>query len=151
VPILKPTHALIVTGSNFFLKEGKMKSTQRLLFTFVFLVAFDQIAKNIFSASVCNKYLAWSIPVSGGLFYIAWIIIVSTLAYFFFKTKKQSQKIFLILIFAGASSNLVDRIRVGCVIDYIDLKFWPVFNLADVYITVGIIALLIFQIRNPKH
>lgn len=48
----------------------------------------------------------------------------------------------LVLILAGGISNLVDRIHSSCVIDFIDLKFWPVFNLADIYITIGGITIL---------
>lgn len=40
-------------------------------------------------------------------------------------------------VMGGALGNLVDRIRVGFVIDYIDLHFWPVFNIADIAITIG--------------
>jgi signal peptidase II len=48
-----------------------------------------------------------------------------------------------ILILSGGISNLIDRIYFGCVIDFIDLKFWPVFNLADIYITIGAIMIII--------
>ncbi|MGE5593527.1 MAG: signal peptidase II [Betaproteobacteria bacterium] len=41
------------------------------------------------------------------------------------------------LVLGGAVGNLIDRVRVGCVIDFIDFRFWPVFNLADVAITAG--------------
>ena len=41
-------------------------------------------------------------------------------------------------IIAGALGNLCDRIRLGYVIDMLDLKWWPVFNVADICITVGI-------------
>ncbi|MBD3292498.1 MAG: signal peptidase II [Armatimonadia bacterium] len=40
-------------------------------------------------------------------------------------------------VMGGALGNLIDRVRVGYVIDYIDLHFWPVFNIADIAITVG--------------
>jgi lipoprotein signal peptidase len=48
----------------------------------------------------------------------------------------------LILIFSGGISNIIDRLQFGCVIDFIDLKFWPIFNLADIYITIGVIILI---------
>lgn len=48
----------------------------------------------------------------------------------------------LSLILGGASGNLVDRLRFGCVIDFIDLRVWPVFNLADSAITAGAFLLL---------
>ena len=41
------------------------------------------------------------------------------------------------LVIGGAIGNLIDRVRVGYVIDYIDFHFWPVFNIADIAITIG--------------
>jgi len=59
------------------------------------------------------------------------------------KSKKNPiiLKISLSLILAGAIGNLIDRLRFGFVIDFLDLRFWPVFNLADSALTIG--ALLI--------
>lgn len=48
----------------------------------------------------------------------------------------------LILISVGALSNLYDRIMYGYVIDYLDLRYFTIFNLADMMITAGIIWLL---------
>lgn len=45
----------------------------------------------------------------------------------------------------GATGNLIDRLRYGSVIDFIDLRFWPVFNLADVAIVVGLLAAFWFR------
>ncbi len=47
------------------------------------------------------------------------------------------------LIVGGALGNLVDRLTYGYVIDYIDLGFWPVFNLADIALTIGVVILLV--------
>jgi len=47
----------------------------------------------------------------------------------------------LILIFPGALGNLIDRLRFGYVIDFIDVRVWPVFNIADTSITIGTILL----------
>jgi signal peptidase II len=47
----------------------------------------------------------------------------------------------LILILAGAVGNLIDRLRFGYVVDFLDLRVWPVFNVADSAITVGAIML----------
>jgi hypothetical protein len=49
----------------------------------------------------------------------------------------------ILLILSGGISNIIDRIYFGCVIDFIDLKFWPVFNLADVFIVIGAIFLIL--------
>ena len=47
------------------------------------------------------------------------------------------------LILGGALGNLVDRIRLGYVVDFIDLRWWPVFNLADSAIVVGVCLLVV--------
>ena len=47
------------------------------------------------------------------------------------------------LIFGGAVGNIIDRLRFGYVHDFIDFRFWPVFNIADSAITVGVILLLL--------
>jgi signal peptidase II len=46
------------------------------------------------------------------------------------------------LLAGGAIGNLVDRVRLGHVTDFIDLPPWPPFNLADVSITAGVILLV---------
>jgi signal peptidase II len=54
------------------------------------------------------------------------------------------------LIIGGALSNLFDRVFLGYVVDYIDLRVWPVFNLSDSCITVGIGLLLFYSFKPPK-
>ena len=52
------------------------------------------------------------------------------------------------LILGGSLGNLSDRLRTGGVIDFIDLRVWPVFNFADIAITVGMALLAISLIRR---
>ena len=47
----------------------------------------------------------------------------------------------LCLILGGTLGNLTDRIRLGCVVDFMDFRIWPVFNFADSFITIGIVLL----------
>lgn len=47
------------------------------------------------------------------------------------------------LLLGGALGNLLDRAREGAVIDFVDLPLWPAFNVADVSITAGVVALLL--------
>jgi signal peptidase II len=47
------------------------------------------------------------------------------------------------LLVGGALGNLVDRLREGAVIDFIDFSFWPTFNLADTAIVIGVAVLLL--------
>jgi lipoprotein signal peptidase len=119
-----------------------MRIKIKLIFLFVVLIFVDQIAKHISSSSFCNKNIAWSLPIVPAIFYFVWIAIVTGLIFLFLKSKIFYQQIFLAIIFSGAISNMIDRIRFGCVVDYIDLKFFPVFNLADVYITLGVIFII---------
>lgn len=56
----------------------------------------------------------------------------------------------LILILAGAIGNLIDRLRLGYVIDFLDFRIWPVFNFADVLISLGGL-LLVYHIISVKR
>jgi signal peptidase II len=56
------------------------------------------------------------------------------------------------LLIGGSTSNLIDRIRLGHVTDFLDLRYWPAFNLADSFIVVGVailfVALLLGETRS---
>lgn len=60
------------------------------------------------------------------------------------------QRYGMFLILGGALGNVVDRIRLGYVVDFVDLLVWPVFNLADSAITVGIGLLLWGMWRSAR-
>ena len=58
------------------------------------------------------------------------------------------------LLIGGSVSNLVDRIRLGHVTDFIDLGWWPAFNLADSFICIGVAILLLTLVladREPRR
>jgi signal peptidase II len=57
-------------------------------------------------------------------------------------------KFFLILLFFGILGNFIDRVFYGFVRDFIYVKFFSVFNLADIYITISIVYLLLFFLCN---
>jgi signal peptidase II len=127
---------------------------------FSLLIFADQISKiasDSFSGDfyfinrACNKNIAWGLPVSPAFFYLLWFAIIFFLTKYFLQAKNELQKLGLIFILSGAASNMIDRTVQGCVIDFIDLKFWPVFNLADTYITIGIVIFLISKILSTKH
>jgi signal peptidase II len=60
----------------------------------------------------------------------------------------------LTLILGGAIGNLIDRVRIGYVVDFIDwhygVKHWPTFNVADIGITVGVVLLLLDMLQQRK-
>jgi signal peptidase II len=55
------------------------------------------------------------------------------------------------LLIGGSAGNLVDRLRLGHVTDFLDLRYWPAFNLADTFIVVGVAILLTALISAERH
>lgn len=125
------------------------------------IVSLDQLTKFALSK---NLALNSSLPVIRGIFHITLVhnrgaafgILKNHLALFIFTSMlaivliyfalkdnrhKKSFNISLSLILAGALSNLIDRLFFGYVIDYLDFRIWPVFNLADSAITIGAVLL----------
>ncbi|OQY16294.1 MAG: signal peptidase II [Desulfobacteraceae bacterium 4572_35.1] len=67
---------------------------------------------------------------------------------------RHLQRFALALVFSGAIGNLIDRLRLGAVIDFLDVHWyqyhWPAFNVADSAITVGV-ALLVLDLWNDER
>ena len=144
---------------------------------FLVLVLLDQFSKQIFISSfdvgqsiIINPYLSWtylqntgaafSILADGGGIQKAFLLSVSVLASVIIflwiqKTSEyQRQKLFgQFLLLSGAVGNLIDRAQYGYVVDFIDMHvngfYWPVFNLADSFIFIGVL-LLLFQRKQPS-
>ena len=58
------------------------------------------------------------------------------------------------LVIGGSLSNLLDRVRLGYVTDFLDLRYWPAFNLADSFIVIGVCILLSALVaaeREPRR
>jgi signal peptidase II len=90
---------------------------------------------------------------------VVFFILISAVAIgcivYLLKSLRPQQKILTVslsLILGGAIGNLIDRVRLGEVIDFIDLHWyhihWPAFNMADSAITIGVIMLFIQMIRK---
>jgi signal peptidase II len=73
--------------------------------------------------------------------------------YFYLKLKVKSFLVGLpyLLIIGGASGNLLDRVIWGEVRDFIDFRIWPIFNLADTTITLGIFLFIYNWFRTPRE
>jgi signal peptidase II len=59
-------------------------------------------------------------------------------------------QVMLGLLFGGAAGNLIDRLRYGYVVDMFDLMVWPVFNVADMAITVALVGLVVLQFIGSR-
>lgn len=58
------------------------------------------------------------------------------------------------LVIGGSVSNLIDRVRIGHVTDFLDFRYWPAFNLADTFIVIGVAILflaLLLTDREPRR
>jgi signal peptidase II len=58
------------------------------------------------------------------------------------------------LVIGGSVSNLLDRVRLGYVTDFLDFRYWPAFNLADSFIVIGVLVLLgvlVHSEREPRR
>lgn len=78
------------------------------------------------------------------LFIIFGLLLVFGLLWFFRKELYFKNWIGFCFIISGAIGNLIDRIFYSGVVDFIDLKYWYVFNLADVFIVIGM-GLILFD------
>ena len=75
------------------------------------------------------------------------LIVAAGLGFWLYRTRRKWPALALGLIIGGALGNVIDRLRLGWVIDFIDFHVntwhWPAFNIADAAITVGVGMLLI--------
>lgn len=65
------------------------------------------------------------------------------------RLKKYNLSFFIGLIIIGATSNLVNRVTYGYVIDFISIYFFPVFNFSDLYIVIGVIFCFLSLNKKP--
>jgi signal peptidase II len=56
-----------------------------------------------------------------------------------------------VALLAGAVGNLIDRIRSGLVVDFFDFRIWPVFNIADIAIVLGVISMIYAILYKEKE
>lgn len=118
------------------------------------VIFFDQLSK--FLAPCLGLAVVKNQGVVFGLFPgLAWEAIVffllTGLVIYLWKKSfsgSLSQGWGLMLILGGGLSNFLDRLFLGFIRDFIDLKIWPVFNLADAAITVGVILLLAGEVKR---
>ncbi|MBW2975371.1 signal peptidase II [Candidatus Woesearchaeota archaeon] len=73
------------------------------------------------------------------------MIIIGVILFYFKRIEKEKQiHIPIALVLGGAIGNLTDRILLGHVIDFIDFRVWPAFNIADSAITIGALWLMLY-------
>ncbi len=110
-----------------------------------FFLALDQASKFLAMKYLdvsLNEGVAFGVEI-GKFFTIAltFVLIIFLLKVILneFDLKKWYTKVISAMVLGGAIGNLVDRIYLGHVVDFIKLPYWPTFNLADVFIVLGVI------------
>jgi signal peptidase II len=136
-----------------------------MLFVCVCVVVLDQLAKKIISSrlsegaftssSVCgvrfhhvvNRRSPWNSTAAVRVMAMGWLLLGA--AAFAVATRVQSPSTFIALgaLFGGAMGNLIDGLSRKGVTDFIDLRVWPVFNLADTAIVAGATVLIWNAVR----
>jgi signal peptidase II len=79
------------------------------------------------------------------------IVLISFYLWYRREGASTSVHIAFALIFGGAVGNIIDRLHFGYVHDFIDFRVWPVFNVADSAITIGVCLLLLQMLVHEKH
>jgi len=91
------------------------------------------------------------------LFISAGILICAVLVGFLIKLPRNRQNrpliVTMLVVLSGAVGNMIDRVMLGYVVDflYVSLIDFPVFNVADIYVTVGAALFAVFYIRYPEE
>ena len=147
----------------------RQKKTAIILFVLaVFLLLIDRFLKilalnQVYEYSLIgdilkfnfakNYFIAFSLPLGGSILIAIIVAIIMFLLVYIFRLAKKKEFIHVSLltnVLFGAISNLVDRLQYGYVIDYIDLKYFTVFNVADMMIVGGVLLLLLSSYKNEK-
>ena len=146
-------------------------------FIILFIFGLDRISKfyvifqneknlssNLFTSKFLNINLIWNDGIAFGLFsfdekmyynILTVLILIITLVILWMITKtKGLEKFAFLMIFGGSLGNVFDRIFYSSVPDFIDFHInnfhWFIFNVADIFITVGVIMLIMLEIFKKK-
>jgi signal peptidase II len=129
----------------------------RLLKIFVLNYLIDkkiQIIGDVLQLNLAkNYYIAFSLPLTGIILNILIVFIIVFLIYFWLTLIKKNQinvASLLTFLILGAISNMLDRFKYGYVIDYFDLKWFTVFNVADMMIVISLVF-LIYRTQKNKN
>ncbi len=105
----------------------------------IHIVGPVQLRLEVNTGSAFGLAQGWA-PVIGAIAVVAIVVMVVAS----WRVRSTAMAVALGLVIGGAAGNLVDRVARhyhGGVVDFIDLKYWPTFNVADACITVGVIVL----------
>lgn len=112
----------------------------------------DPIFPGIELVNVRNRGVAFGFLSDGGTIVavVTGLALLALVVFFVVNRARPLAWLPVGLLLGGAVGNLIDRVREGAVTDFIDIPLWPAFNLADVSITFGVLALL-YVLEGPSR
>lgn len=125
----------------------KVKNAKLLVSSLVIIsiLILDQVSKilvvRLNADYVCNSGYAFGI-LQEYLNVLLVLLVLVVAFYNFSKTARFNLYLGWAFVLGGGLGNMVDRLMRGCVVDFINLKIWPSFNVADAAITVGVVILV---------
>ena len=135
-------------------------------FSKIYVIYLDKelFGSEIFSSKFLNISLIWNKGIAFGLFSFSQsnlynlitliIVIIIFIILILIKNTKGIERFCLLMVFGGAMGNLYDRIVHKAVPDFIDLHIrdlhWFIFNVADIFITLGVIMLILLELFKTK-
>jgi len=104
----------------------------------------DPIFPGVALVNVRNRGVAFGLFADSGAILIVFTVVavLALLAFFLVHATRHGAWVPTGLLLGGAGGNLIDRVYDEGVTDFIDIPLWPAFNLADIAITAGVLALL---------
>ena len=158
----------------------KNETVKKIIISFVivlFIFFLDRITKililniaeeagkvDIYVNSFLNLYLVWNNGIGFGLLSFdddytynsitVLIVLINLIIVYLIYLEKGQKSYFLLIILGGSLGNLFDRLYYNAVPDFIDLNYkgfhWFIFNVADIFITIGIILLILAELISYK-
>ena len=118
----------------------------------------------VYLTSFLNLYLVWNTGIAFGLFslsneliynlFTTLIVLINLIIIYLITITKDFRKYFFLLILGGSFGNLFDRLYYRSVPDFIDFHIgnfhWFIFNIADIFITVGVTCLILAEVLYKK-
>ncbi len=159
------------------MNSGKIKKVIIGIILLVLIFFLDRITKililniveetgklDIYVNSFLNLYLVWNKGIGFGLLSFdqkstynvisLLILLINLIIIYLIYNEKSIKTYFLLVILGGSFGNLFDRIYYNAVPDFIDLNYkgyhWFIFNVADIFITLGILCLIFSELLNYK-
>ena len=113
------------------------------------------IIKNVFHLTyILNPGAAFGMLEYSRVFFIALTVVILACAVIFRKKIQQEAPMIKYggaLLLGGAIGNLIDRIETGLVVDFFDFRIWPIFNVADIAICVGVGLIIWSVMKEESH